>query len=147
MKDLAKVEDIYHQALQLPFESRETFLNDFCGEDDELRREVESLLSFDEQAKDFIETPPIDVAANLINQQDKEKLIGREFNHYRIIEKLGAGGMGEVYLAEDTKLNRKVALKLLPLQFSQDAERRKRFERSSCRFCFESSEYNYHLRN
>jgi serine/threonine protein kinase len=131
MKDLAKIEEIYHQALRIPFENRGTFLNDSCGNDNELRREIESLLSFDEQAKDFIETPPIDVAANLINEQNKEKLIGREFNHYQILEKLGAGGMGEVYLAEDTKLNRKVALKLLPLQFSQDAERRKRFEKEA----------------
>ena len=131
MSNLAKIEEIYHQALQIPFEKREGFLRDSCGDDIELRSEVESLLSFDEQAKDFIETPPIDVAADLINQEDKEKLIGREFSHYRIIEKLGAGGMGEVYLAEDTKLNRKVALKLLPLQFSQDAERRKRFEKEA----------------
>lgn len=131
MKDLAKIEELYHQALQIPFESRDEFLRNSCGDDDSLRSEIESLLSYDEQAKDFIETPPIDVAANLITQQNKEKLIGREFSHYRIIEKLGAGGMGEVYLAEDTKLNRKVALKLLPLQFSQDAERRKRFEKEA----------------
>lgn len=131
MSNLAKIEEIYHQALQIPFESRDEFLRDSCGDDNELRNEIESLLSFDEQAKDFIETPPIDVAANLITQQNKEKLIGREFSHYRIIEKLGAGGMGEVYLAEDTKLNRRVALKLLPLQFSQDTERRKRFEKEA----------------
>lgn len=131
MSNLAKIEEIYHQALQIPFEKREAFLLDSCGDDNELRVEIESLLSFDEQAKDFIETPPIDVAANLISEQNKQKLIGREFSHYRIIEKLGAGGMGEVYLAEDTRLNRKVALKLLPLQFSQDAERRKRFEKEA----------------
>lgn len=131
MKDLARVEEIYHQALQIPFEKREMFLRDSCGDDDSLRSEVESLLSFDEQAQHFIESPPIDVAANLINEQNKEKLIGQSFSHYQVLEKLGAGGMGEVYLAEDTKLNRKVALKLLPLQFSQDKERRKRFEKEA----------------
>ncbi len=131
MKDISKIEEIYHQALQIPSEKRDDFLRNFCGNDNELLSEVESLLSFDEQAKDFIETPPIDVAANLINEQNKERLIGRRFSHYQILEKLGAGGMGEVYLAEDTKLNRKVALKLLPLQFSQDLERRKRFEKEA----------------
>lgn len=131
MKDFARIEEIYHQALQIPLEKRDDFLRKSCGNDFELLSEVESLLTFDEQAKDFIEAPPNDVAANLITQQNKEKLIGREFSHYKIIKKLGAGGMGEVYLAEDTKLNRKVALKLLPFQFSQDRERRKRFEKEA----------------
>lgn len=131
MKDLNKIEEIYHEALQIPITEREAFLRDSCGDDFELHDEIKSLLSYDEQAKDFIETPPEDLAAAFISKQNDSDYKGKIFNHYKIIEKLGAGGMGEVYLAEDTKLNRNVALKVLPLQFSQDLERRRRFEKEA----------------
>ena len=131
MSNIAKIEEIYHAALEKPLAERDEFLKKACGDDEELRREVESLLSFDEQAADFIETPPEDLAANLFAKQNNEDIIGKTLNHYRVISQLGAGGMGEVYLAEDTKLKRKIALKLLPLQFSTDAERKRRFEQEA----------------
>ena len=131
VNNLAKIEEIYHAALgKSPFE-RAAFLKESCGDDVELRFEVESLLSFDEQAADFIETPPEDVAAAIFAKKRDENLIGKTLNHYCVLSILGAGGMGEVYLAEDTKLGRKVALKLLPQQFSTDAERKARFEQEA----------------
>lgn len=117
--------------LQRPMEERESFLHEVCGNDIELRREVESLLLFEERARDFIETPPQDVAASIFTTQNHKNLLGTKLNHYQILSAIGAGGMGEVYLAEDTKLGRRVALKLLPSQFSQDAERISRFEREA----------------
>ncbi|MBX7171622.1 MAG: protein kinase [Pyrinomonadaceae bacterium] len=131
MKDLAKIEEIYHQALQIPVREREVFLRESCGDDFELRGEVESLLSFDESAHRFFEQPPDDLAADFFNTDADGNLVGKELNHYRILSLLGTGGMGEVYLAEDVNLGRKAAIKLLPLQFSQDAERRKRFEKEA----------------
>jgi eukaryotic-like serine/threonine-protein kinase len=131
VKDLTKIEEIYHEALQVPPTARDAFLRDSCGDDYELHDEIKSLLFYDEQATDFIETPPEDLAAAFIKKQNESDFKGKIFNHYKIVEKLGAGGMGEVYLAEDTKLNRKVALKVLPLQFSQDVERRRRFEKEA----------------
>jgi serine/threonine protein kinase len=131
VKDLAKIEEICYAALARPLEEREIFLQEVCGNDPELRREVESLLLFEEQAKDFIETPPQDIAAAIFTKQTRKNLLGTKLNHYKILSALGAGGMGEVYLAEDKKLGRKIALKLLPSQFSQDAERISRFEREA----------------
>lgn len=131
MNDLAKIEEIYHQALQTPLAERDDFIRNSCGNNTELHREVNSLLSFDEKAKDFIESPPEDLAAAFITKQTSANLIGQKIGHYQIHQKLGAGGMGEVYLADDTELSRKVALKVLPLQFSQDTERRKRFKKEA----------------
>ncbi|MEZ5426430.1 MAG: protein kinase [Pyrinomonadaceae bacterium] len=131
MSDLAKIEEIYHAVLEKPPSMREEFLKKICGDDLELHRQVKSLLSFDEQAGDFIETPPEDIAAAIFARQPDEDLVGKILNHYRILSMLGVGGMGEVYLAEDTNLGRKAALKLLPPQFSENTERRMRFEREA----------------
>ena len=90
-----------------------------------------SLLEFDGKAYDFIEQPPEDVAADVVSGRSHEELIGKKLNHYRILSLLGAGGMGEVYLAEDTKLGRKIAIKLMPARFAENAERRQRFEREA----------------
>ncbi len=131
MSKLSKIEEIYHAALErLPAE-REAFLKEACDGDAELCREVESLLAFDEKAQDFIETPPEDLAAALFSKGANRDIIGKTVGHYRVLSPLGAGGMGEVYLAEDKKLGRKIALKLLPPQFAADTERKKRFEQEA----------------
>ncbi len=131
MKDLAKIEEIYHAALDLPEEQRHAFVLSKCGDDAELRREVDSLLSFDAQARSFIESPPDDLAAAMLAGGAGHDILGKQIAHYRIISQLGSGGMGEVFLAEDTKLFRKVALKLLPVQFAANPERKLRFEREA----------------
>lgn len=132
MKDLSEIEEIYHQALQFQTAAeRERFLRESCGDDGELRREIDSLLSFDEPAQNFIESPPEDLAASFLNRVSTNNLIGQTFNQYRIIERLGEGGMGEVFLAEDTKLERKAALKLLPPQYADSPERKRLFEKEA----------------
>ncbi len=131
MSNLAKIEEIYHAALEKTTGERDKFLNEICGDEAELLREIEALLEFDEKAQDFIETPPEDLAAALFEKGSNPKNIGKTLNHYRIMSHLGAGGMGEVYLAEDIKLGRKIALKLLPKQFQTDTERKKRFEQEA----------------
>jgi len=122
------VERLYHGALERAAEERAAFLSEACGSDDELRREVESLLAYQDKAKDFIENPALEVAGELMAGGQQSLIAGQALNHYTILELLGAGGMGEVYLAEDTRLKRRVALKLLPAELTANRVRLRRFE-------------------
>src|SRR5262245_30259312 len=117
--------------MELAQEARAGFLAGACGNDGELRREVESLLHAREQADGFIAGKVSGVVAEMAAQQRNPSLIGHNISHYQIISLLGAGGMGEIYLAQDTNLGRKVALKLLPPAFTRDRERVRRFEREA----------------
>src|SRR6476661_9801819 len=100
-----QVEQLYHAALERNAEERSSFLHEACHGDIELRGEVESLLSYEDHAEGFIESPALDVAAKLMAAQSDATLApGRRINQYQIVKRLGAGGMGEVYLAEDTRL-------------------------------------------
>lgn len=127
-----QVDDLLDAALELSSDEREKFLNKRCNGDEELRREVLSLLAAHEKASGFMSDPAIEVAAKQMAQENPlVEIIGREFAEYKVEKLLGTGGMGEVYLAHDSKLNRKVALKILPSQFIKDEERIKRFEREA----------------
>ena len=110
---------------------RVAFLNSICGSDAELRREVEELLKAHHESQDFIETVAVEVAAKNFAAAQVTQAVGRQIGSYEIDSLLGAGGMGEVYLAHDAKLNRRVALKLLPAHFAADAERLRRFKREA----------------
>ncbi len=122
-----KIDELVQAALEQREAERTEFINEACAGDDVLRQEVESVLAYHEQASRFLESPAIEQAASLIAESQEKLQTGHLLGHYIIIEPLGRGGMGEVYLARDTKLDRKVALKLLPAQFTDDRERLRRF--------------------
>jgi eukaryotic-like serine/threonine-protein kinase len=122
-----QVENICQSALELEESRRGAFLDQACGGDEELRREVESLLKFESHGDRFIEQPALEVAAEMIVQGKPESLIGQQLGSYQILALLGSGGMGVVYKARDTRLNRAVAIKVLPLDKVSDPERKQRF--------------------
>ena len=122
-----QIEELYHAALRLDANQRASFLESACNGDADLRREVESLLVSDQQAESFLESPVLEVAAQAMAAQDPPSLVGRLLGPYQILSVLGAGGMGEVYKAKDTRLNRTVAIKVLPPDKTSDPERKRRF--------------------
>jgi len=125
-----QVERLYNAALEREASQRAAFLTQACRGDDELRHEVESLLAQDGGAS-LLEKPALEVAAKALGGDGGPSLLGRQIGGYQVISLLGAGGMGEVYEARDSKLGRKVALKILPATFANDAERLARFQREA----------------
>src|SRR6266481_625572 len=125
------IEEIYRGALDQAPGQIAQFLDKACEGDDVLRRKVEALLASRERAAGFIETSSVGLATKIIQNQQADSLVGRTIGHYKISESIGTGGMGEVYLATDITAGRKAALKLLPLRFTGDTERLKRFQREA----------------
>src|SRR6266508_469205 len=126
-----QIESIYHQAVARPEHDRTAFLREACAGDEALRQEVESLLTSPASAAGFLDRPAVAVAAQMVSDVDGSVLIGRRIGAYQIQTLLGAGGMGEVYRARDTKLGRDVAIKILPRAFTSDPDRLARFEREA----------------
>jgi serine/threonine-protein kinase len=126
-----KIDELTDAALEVEPAQRAAFLDQACGDDLELRAEVDSLLAAYHKAGDFIENPALEVAARLLAKDPNRLLTGKTVSHYRIESLLGEGGMGEVYLGHDDRMNRKVAVKILPAQFTQSPDRVARFKRES----------------
>jgi len=125
------IEEIFLAALEQEPDQLTAFLDTACGDDADLRREVETLLASDQRAGHFIEGSTVGLATKIIENRQAHSLVGETIGHYKISEPIGTGGMGEVYLATDIVAGRKAALKLLPLQFTADAERLKRFQQEA----------------
>src|ERR1700694_773654 len=123
-----EVEAVLQAALDRPAQERASFLDEACAGDDELRAEATSLVSAYDEGGDFIEQPAIAQDAGALVGNATQVNIGRDLGPYRIVERLGVGGMGEVYLAQDARLNRLVALKVLPAYFASDDARLRRFQ-------------------
>jgi serine/threonine protein kinase/Tol biopolymer transport system component len=127
-----QVARVYQLALEQAPLAREGFLAEACGDDADLRREVESLLGHEGGVDTVLERPAVAIAAPMLNNSTSSSaLTGRQIGPYQIGALLGAGGMGEVYRARDTSLNRDVAWKVLPESFATDAERVARFQREA----------------
>src|SRR5437764_4337419 len=101
-----QVDEIFQTAIELKPEERHGFLQGACSGDDELRREVESLITADDQGLSFIDEPAVEVAAGLFATGEPGLAEGQSIGHYEIVGLIGRGGMGEVYLARDNRLNR-----------------------------------------
>ncbi len=130
-KPWKKVEKLYHAALEREPSERDGFLERACADDEALLHEVRSLLSSDEQAKRFIEEPAVEAATQAVSSDESRSWLNRRIREYEVLSLIGAGGMGEVYRAKDARLDREVALKVLPKAFAEDPERVSRFEREA----------------
>jgi serine/threonine protein kinase/Tol biopolymer transport system component len=126
-----QIDQLFHSALKCEPAARATFLQQACIEDEALRHEVASLVESHELSDSFIEEPATDLAAELLAGTEEALAAGQTVGPYKIVSLLGEGGMGEVYLAQDERLGRQVALKLLPAQFMRDADRVRRFEQEA----------------
>ena len=126
-----RISDLYHRAQECAPEERRAFLENACNGDRALLEEVESLLRYEADAARFLEAPAAVMAGDLARTSDRSPMIGRQLGPYTISALLGAGGMGEIYRAHDSKLGRDVAIKILPSHFTADPERRSRFAREA----------------
>jgi serine/threonine protein kinase/Tfp pilus assembly protein PilF len=128
---LQRIEEIFRTALDQEPDQIGAFLDTACEGDELLRRKVEALLASHQRVGSFIETPVAGIAPQIIEDGQADLLIGQTLGHYKISKRIGSGGMGEVYLATDVTAGRKAALKLLPMRFTGDAERLKRFQQEA----------------
>ena len=126
-----QVKEIFNSAIKYLPEHRDRFLSQACSGDEDLRSEVESLITSHEKEGSFIDEPAYYAAAELLASEKSELRSGYAIGNYEVLSFISRGGMGEVYLAQDKRLSRKVALKLLPDAFTKDNDRLRRFEQEA----------------
>ena len=128
---LQTIEEIFHAALDQEPDQISAFLDTACEGDEVLRVRVEALVTSYQRAGSFIETSAVGLTTKIIQNGQTDLLVGRTIGHYKLSERIGTGGMGEVYLATDITAGRKAALKLLPTRFTGNPERLKRFQQEA----------------
>src|SRR5216117_637133 len=128
---LQAIEEIFHAALHQEPDRISAFLDTACEGDELLRRKVEALVASHQRPGSFIETSAVGLATKIMQNGQADLLVGEKIGHYKLSESIGTGGMGEVYLATDIVAGRKAALKLLPLRFTGDTDRLKRFQQEA----------------
>jgi Tol biopolymer transport system component len=126
-----RVEELYHEAYARPPDERAAFLARVCADDEALRRDVVSLLNESDSEDGFLAGPALIAPAEAASVDEPAAMAGRLIGTYHLQALLGAGGMGEVYRARDTRLDRHVAIKILPRAFTSDPDRLARFEREA----------------
>jgi serine/threonine protein kinase/Tol biopolymer transport system component len=126
-----KIEDIFHRALSRPLDERAAFLDQECAGEKDIRHEIEHLLANVAGGTDIIQKPIRTEASAIVAESSNNSIIGKHIAGYRVLSLLGEGGMGEVYEALDLRLNRSVAIKLLPKTFASDPDRLARFRREA----------------
>src|SRR6266850_2161692 len=126
-----QIDQIFQAALALEPENRAAFLDEACSGDVALRSEVDSLITSDKSGLSFIEDPAFEMAARVLASDEPALAPGQHIDRYEVLSLLGSGGMGEVYLAHDEKLDRNIALKLLPARFTTNEERLRRFQQEA----------------
>jgi predicted ATPase len=126
-----RVKEVLYATLEREPAARAGFLAEACAGDEPLRLEVEALLASHERAGDLLETPVAEAAIAVLALTQAESLAGRMVGPYKILSRLGRGGMGEIHLARDTRLGRQVALKLLPSHLTGDRDRLRRFQQEA----------------
>src|SRR5689334_533813 len=125
-----EIERLYHDARERAPDERDRFLEEACA-DETVRAEVESLLGCEVEADSYLETPALEVTAQALAQGRARSMSGRVLGHYQITAFVGAGGMGEVYRARDSRIGRDVAIKVLPPGIAAHAERLRLFEQEA----------------
>src|SRR2546426_1510435 len=123
-----KLETLFDEALELQGGARSTHLARACGGDEQLREEAEGLIAAHEMEGSFIDSPILAETAGPTGASRIESPVGRRIGPYQVISQIGRGGMGEVFLAEDIRLERKVALKILHATYTQNTDRLHRIE-------------------
>ena len=126
-----QIKEIFHSARDRTPAERPEFLDEVCKDDASLREEVEALLTADADNEDFLSAPAYEFAAGMLASDESEFSVGEKVGRYEILCSIGAGGMGQIYLAHDAQLGRKIALKLISPEFATDPERVRRFEQEA----------------